>query len=390
MKKVVIGLSGGVDSAVGAYLLKQEGYNLTALFMQNWDDPTGTLRGDCEWEEDFEIAKLVAKYLDIPIELVNLSKDYRKRVADYMFSEYQKGRTPNPDVLCNTEIKWDSFLREALKRGADFVATGHYCRKDKESGEFRLLKGKDNNKDQSYFLCQLNQDMLKYAMFPIGEYTKPEIRKIADEIKLPNSKKKDSQGLCFIGKVDLPTFLKQKLAVKNGDIIEIPDKRVEIDISIDLQDKCNLDEICYPYPLFADKGRRVGTHDGAHFFTIGQRKGLNVGGTELPLYVIGLDVKENIIYVGQGENHYALNRKGLHIKSEDIHWVRPSQAMEIGEERDYMVRIRYRQELQKAKLVRHENGIYVVFDKLQRGITAGQFAVWYSGDELVGSGEIFA
>lgn len=390
MAKIAIGLSGGVDSAIAAYLLKKEGHNLVALFMQNWDDPAGTLRGDCEWEEDYEVAKLVARNLDIPIHHINLSKEYKERVADYMFREYEAGRTPNPDVLCNREIKWDVFLKEALKYDVDLVATGHYCQKDMLDSEYRLLKGVDGNKDQSYFLCQLDQEMLRYAHFPIGGMTKPEVRELAKAISLPNSNKKDSQGLCFIGKIDLPTFLKQQLAPKKGDVIEIPNQEYDWNIGSDLLDQEMLDRVCYPLHLEASRGKKLGEHEGAHFFTIGQRRGLAIGGTELPLFVVATDTKQNILFTGQGENHYALNRPGLFVKADDVHWVRPSQEMAIDEIREYEVKIRYRQPNQKAKLIRKENGLYIVFDKLQKGIAAGQFAVWYDGDELVGSGAIFA
>lgn len=390
MAKIAVGLSGGVDSAVAAHLLIEEGHEVIALFMQNWDDPTGTLRGDCEWEEDFEIAQLVARHLGIPIHHINLSKEYKSRVADYMFREYEAGRTPNPDVLCNREIKWDVFLKAALEYNVDLVATGHYCQKDTLGDEYQLLKGIDDNKDQSYFLCQLDQEMLQYAHFPIGGIAKPEVREIAKSLKLPNYDKKDSQGLCFIGKIDLPTFLKQQLEPKKGDVIEVANMDYDWRIGDDLLDQCMLDEICYPVHLSAAKGKKLGEHDGAHFFTVGQRRGLAIGGTELPLFVVATDTKNNIIYTGQGENHYALNRPGIHIKAADVHWVRPSQKMAIDEIREYDVKIRYRQPNQKAKLIRKENGIYIVFDELQKGIAAGQFAVWYDGDELVGSGVIFA
>lgn len=390
MAKIAIGLSGGVDSAVAAHLLVQEGHEVIALFMQNWDDPVGTLRGDCEWEEDYEVAQLVARHLGIPIHHINLSKEYKSRVADYMFREYEAGRTPNPDVLCNREIKWDVFLKAALEYNVDLVATGHYCQKNTLEGEYRLLKGYDDNKDQSYFLCQLDQQMLRYAHFPIGGIAKPEVREIAKSLKLPNYDKKDSQGLCFIGKIDLPTFLKQQLEPKKGDVVEMPNIDYNWHIGDDLLDQCMLDEICYPVHLSASKGKILGEHEGAHFFTIGQRRGLAIGGTELPLFVVATDTKNNIIFTGQGEDHYALNRPGLHIKAEEVHWVRPSQAMELDEIREYDVKIRYRQPNQKARLIRKENGIYIVFDKLQKGIAAGQFAVWYKGEELVGSGVIFA
>jgi tRNA-specific 2-thiouridylase len=390
MAKIAIGLSGGVDSAIAAYLLKEEGHELIALFMQNWDNPEGTLRGDCEWEEDYEIAQLVARHLGIPLHHVNLSKEYKERVADYMFGEYEAGRTPNPDVLCNREIKWDVFLKYALEFGVDMVATGHYCQKDSLGGEYRLLEGKDGNKDQSYFLCQLDQKMLKYAHFPIGGMSKPEVRELAKSLNLPNYNKKDSQGLCFIGKIDLPTFLMQQLEPKRGDVIEIPQTDYDWRISENLLDQEMLDRVCFPIQLERSQGKKLGEHDGAHFFTIGQRRGLAIGGTELPLFVVATDTKNNILFTGQGENHFALNRPGLHIKAKDVHWVRPSQEMVVGEVRDYEVKIRYRQPKQRATLIRKEQGLYIVFDKLQKGIAAGQFAVWYDGEELVGSGAIFA
>lgn len=226
--KVCIGLSGGVDSSVAALLLKQQGYDVFALFMQNWHDASTTLHGDCEWEEDRFVAEMVARKIGIPFYFVDLSKEYRARVVDYMFDEYEKGRTPNPDVLCNREIKFDAFLQCALKMGADMVATGHYCRKVTEEGPdgqpvYRILAGADPNKDQSYFLCQLTQDQLSKALFPIGDIPKPEVRRLAAEADLPSADKKDSQGICFVGKVDLPTFLQQKLKPCEGDVVEVFD-----------------------------------------------------------------------------------------------------------------------------------------------------------------------
>ena len=226
--KICVGLSGGVDSSVAAYLLKKAGYDVFALFMQNWHDTTGTLHGDCEWEEDRFVAEMVARKIGIPFYFVDLSKEYRERVVDYMFDEYSKGRTPNPDVLCNREIKFDAFLKCAQKLGADYVATGHYCRKDEITGPdgkpvYRIFAGSDPNKDQSYFLCQLTQAQLSRAMFPIGDLEKPEVRRIAHEADLPSADKKDSQGICFVGKVDLPTFLQQKLLPVEGDVVEVYD-----------------------------------------------------------------------------------------------------------------------------------------------------------------------
>lgn len=393
MAKVVLGLSGGVDSSVAAYILKEQGHDVTALFMINWHDTTGVLSGDCPWDNDLMFAKLVAKKLDIPFKTVDLSKIYKKRVVDYMFSEYEKGRTPNPDVLCNREIKFDVFLNEAIKLGADFVATGHYCRKEEieKNGKkiYRLLAGTDKNKDQSYFLCQLNQKQLEKSLFPIGNIEKPEVRRIAHDLKLASADKKDSQGICFVGKVDLPVFLQQKLAPKEGEVIEISPDFFK---SVNLPDYSGKDEelklLTKPYSYKKTDGFITGKHKGAHFYTIGQRKGLNIGGKPLPLFVIATDVDENIIYVGQGKDHPGLYRKGLFIKKDEIHFIREDLKMETGEERKYLIRHRYRQPLQKAKLFMRKEGLYILFEEKQRGITAGQFCAWYDGDELIGSGVI--
>ena len=386
---VAVGLSGGVDSSVAALLLKQQGHEVMALFMQNWHDTTGTLHGDCPWKDDLAIAQLVAKKLDIPFHFIDLSADYRKKVVDYLFAEYEQGRTPNPDVLCNREIKFDVFLKAALGLGADAVATGHYCRKEalNQNGNaaYRLLAGADPNKDQSYFLCQLSQEQLSKALFPIGHLLKPYVRKLAAEAGLPSAGKKDSQGICFVGKVDLPVFLQQKLAAKEGNIIEImPGFYDAQSPHTTLQERC---AACRYRP--AD-GKKAGTHQGAHFFTIGQRHGLNVGGHAEPLFVIATDVHTNTVYVGEGQAHQGLYRDGLFIAAADIHWIRPAAAMTAGEERTYKVRIRYRQPLQDATLYRREEGLYILFRQAQRGITAGQFAAWYDGDELLGSGVISA
>jgi tRNA-specific 2-thiouridylase len=389
-KRVVIGLSGGVDSSVAAYLLKEQGYDVVGLFMVNWHDTTGTLEGDFPWHDDRVFAELVAKRLDIPLHVVDLSEEYRRRVVDYMFAEYERGRTPNPDVLCNREIKFDVFLKEALRLGADYVATGHYCRRDEVVGEdgavqYRLLAGSDPNKDQSYFLCQLSQEQLSRAMFPVGGLLKPEVRRIAEEQHLATAKRKDSQGICFVGKVDLPVFLQQKLEKRKGNIHEIlPTWRgYERKVSDD-----NLRALSEPFSYTVRDGKKIGEHNGAHFYTIGQRKGLGVGGRTEPLFVIATDVEQNVIYMGQGDDHPGLYRRALHITENEIHWVRPALAMEVGERRRYQVRIRYRQPLQGAELIRTEGGLYIRFDEPQRGVTAGQFAAWYDGDELVGSGVI--
>ena len=399
MAKVVVGLSGGVDSSVAAYLLKQQGYEVVGLFMRNWHDTTGTLEGDCPWYDDQLFAKLVAKRLDIPFKFVDLSEEYRKRVVDYMFSEYKQGRTPNPDVLCNREIKFDVFLKEALKLGADFVATGHYCRKAEEEIDgrkvYRLLAGADKNKDQSYFLCQLTQEQLKYAMFPIGDLEKPEVRRIAEEQKLATAKRKDSQGICFVGKVDLPVFLQQQLTAKQGNIHEILPSWRGYNKPTDEQEQKqtqeqNLEKLSAPYRYTVRDGKKIGTHNGAHFYTIGQRKGLGIGGRKESLFIISTDVKENVIYVGEGDSHPGLYRKALRIQPSEVHWVEPSETMREGESREYMVRIRYRQPLQRATLEMRSEGLYIVFDEPQRGIAAGQFAAWYEGEVLAGSGVIEA
>ena len=389
MAKVVVGLSGGVDSSVAAYLLKEQGYEVVGLFMRNWHDTTGTLEGDCTWYDDQLFAELVAKRLDIPFKFVDLSEEYRKRVVEYMFSEYQQGRTPNPDVLCNREIKFDVFLKEALKLGADYVATGHYCRKVTETVDgrtvYRLLAGADKNKDQSYFLCQLTQEQLKYAMFPIGDIEKPEVRRIAEEQKLATAKRKDSQGICFVGKVDLPVFLQQQLAAKQGNIHEIlPSWRGYSKLSADSP----IEELAQPYRYTVRDGKKIGTHNGAHFYTIGQRKGLGIGGRKESLFILATDVEQNVIYVGEGDSHPGLYRKALRIKADQLHWVEPSEAMQAGESREYMVRIRYRQPLQKARLMMQDDAMYILFDEPQRGIAAGQFAAWYDGEVLAGSGVI--
>lgn len=460
--KVCVGLSGGVDSSVAALLLKQQGYDVFAMFMQNWHDTEGTLHGDCEWEEDRFVAEMVARKIGIPFYFVDLSHEYRQRVVDYMFDEYSKGRTPNPDVLCNREIKFDAFLKAAEKLGADMVATGHYCRKESIVGEdgksiYRILAGSDPNKDQSYFLCQLSQEQLAKAMFPIGDILKPEVRRLAKEADLPSADKKDSQGICFVGKVDLPVFLQQKLKSVEGDIVEVYDafyadneqyKFIRESLSSILEDEkaeanmiteyisedkmssqgCSknkyseekiraLDEsvlerlsmvidysgICFETETYRSGkkhikktrykenpyGKIVGRHEGAQFYTIGQRKGLNVGGHKDSLFVISTDIERNIIYVGEGHRHKGLSRLCLRIDRSDIHWIREDLKMDENEIRKYRVRIRYRQPLQDAMLIMKKDALFILFDAPQRGITSGQFAVWYTGDgEMIGSGSI--
>lgn len=448
--KVCIGLSGGVDSSVAALLLKQAGYDVFALFMQNWHDASTTLHGDCEWEEDRFVAEMVARKIGIPFYFVDLSKEYRQRVVDYMFDEYEKGRTPNPDVLCNREIKFDAFLKCAEKLGADYVATGHYCRKesvtDAEGKEIhRILAGADPNKDQSYFLCQLTQEQLSKALFPIGDILKPEVRKLAREADLPSADKKDSQGICFVGKVDLPTFLQQKLKPCEGDVVEVYDAYysdnsqysfIRETLESILSDEADslkmitdyvsddktvqVEPVACPFSMektaaLSDEvllklsqpvrydirfetetyrsgrkhikktrykenphGKIVGRHDGAQFYTIGQRKGLNIGGHKDSIFVIETDIPNNIIYVGEGHTHKGLSRSCLRIDPYEIHWIREDLAMTVGEMRRYRVRIRYRQPLQDATLIMRSNGLYILFDQPQRGITPGQFAAWYA------------
>ena len=459
--KICIGLSGGVDSSVAALLLKRQGYDVFAMFMQNWHDADATLHGDCEWEEDRFVAEMVARKIGIPFYFVDLSKEYRQRVVDYMFDEYSKGRTPNPDVLCNREIKFDAFLKAAQRLGADMVATGHYCRKEEftdENGKtvYKIFAGSDPNKDQSYFLCQLTQEQLSKALFPIGDIIKPEVRRLAAEADLPSAEKKDSQGICFVGKVDLPTFLQQKLKPSEGDVVEVYDafykensqyndivgildritadgKDVNMITSYVSEDKATvpsaanaydpekiaaltdeeLDILATPLDYSSIKfetetyrsgkkhvkktrykenpfGKIIGKHDGAQFYTIGQRKGLNIGGHADSVFVISTDTDRNIIYVGEGHRHKGLSRTCLRIDASDIHWIREDLAMAQGEVRRYRVRIRYRQPLQNAWAVRRNGGMYFIFDEPQRGMTAGQFAVWYntSDDEMLGSGVI--
>ncbi len=395
-QRVVVGLSGGVDSSVSAHLLLEQGYEVIAMFMKNWHDDSVTISDECPWLEDSNDALLVAEKLGIPFHVIDLSKEYKERIVDYMFREYEQGRTPNPDILCNREIKFDIFLKAAMNLKADFVATGHYCQKGELDIDgkttYQLLAGADKNKDQSYFLCQLNQDQLAKSLFPIGHLQKPEVRAIAKSIGLATADKKDSQGLCFIGKVRLPEFLQQQLKPKKGKVIEIDKDALQYSkqlVTAGFDEKAtSLEELAAPYVYQQSDGDVIGEHNGAHYYTIGQRKGLHIGGKENPLFVIATDTKENLIYVGQGEDHPGLYRNGLFVTKEDIHWVRDDLKMKIGESRTYLARIRYRQPLQNAKLYLEANGMYIMFDKMQRGITSGQFAAWYDGEELIGSGVI--
>ncbi|MGO4906429.1 tRNA 2-thiouridine(34) synthase MnmA [Flavobacterium sp. W20_MBD1_R3] len=394
MKRVVVGLSGGVDSSVAAYLLQQQGYEVIGLFMKNWHDDSVTISNECPWLEDSNDALLVAEKLGIPFQTVDLSVEYQEKIVDYMFNEYEKGRTPNPDVLCNREIKFDVFMQIAMSLGADYVATGHYCRKSEIEVEgntvYQLIAGADTNKDQSYFLCQLSQEQLAKSLFPIGELTKPEVREIAAEMELITAEKKDSQGLCFIGKVRLPEFLQQKLQRKEGNIIQIDknDLVYKTEIQQDLSVEEALQTAAINIPYTPQMGKVVGKHQGAHYFTIGQRKGLNVGGTTDPLFIIATNVETNTIYTGLSSQHPGLFKKALRIEKEEVHWIRKDLALANGETMEVLARIRYRQPLQRATLHQFENVMYVAFDEPQSAITEGQFAAWYLGDELVGSGVI--
>ncbi len=394
MKRVVVGLSGGVDSSVTAYLLKEQGYEVIGLFMKNWHDDSVTISNECPWLEDSNDAMIVAEKLGVPFQVVDLSEQYKERIVDYMFDEYSKGRTPNPDVLCNREIKFDVFMDIALQLGADYVATGHYCRKSEEEIDgkmiYKLLAGKDNNKDQSYFLCQLSQQQLAKALFPIGELTKPEVREIAKKADLITAEKKDSQGLCFIGKVRLPEFLQQKLQPKDGKIVTIPSNFVQYTKPAPKfkNKEAALNYFSTKFTYQKEDGKIVGKHQGAHYFTKGQRKGLNVGGTKEALYVIETDVKENIIYTGEGKNHAGLYRNVLFVTNEEIHWIREDLALISGEIMQVEARIRYRQQLEKAMLYKVESGLYVEFENKQSAIQEGQFVAWYKNEELIGSGVI--
>ena len=394
MKRVIVGLSGGVDSSVTAHLLKEQGYEVIGLFMKNWHDDSVTISNECPWLEDSNDAMIVADKLGIPFQVVDLSEQYKERIVDYMFDEYSKGRTPNPDVLCIREIKFDVFMDIALKLGADYVATGHYCRKGEKiiDGKpvYKLLAGRDVNKDQSYFLCQLSQKQLAKALFPIGELTKPEVREIAKKADLITADKKDSQGLCFIGKVRLPEFLQQKLQPKEGVIVTIPSNFESYTKAVPTFENKEA-ELAYLSTKFSYKkedGKTVGKHQGAHYFTKGQRKGLNVGGTKEALYVIETDVVENVIYAGEGKNHPGLFRNVLFVTNEELHWIREDLTLKIGETLEVEARIRYRQNLEKATLHKVENGLFVAFENKQSAITEGQFVAWYKEEELLGSGVI--
>jgi len=392
-KKVVVALSGGVDSSVAALILKKQGYRVIGIFMKNWHDESVTISNECPWLEDSNDALIVSEKLGIPFQVIDLSKEYKKRIVDYMFREYKEGRTPNPDILCNKEIKFDVFLSKVESLGADYIATGHYCRK-KESKKgnkniYKLIEGKDKTKDQSYFLCQLNQVQLSKVLFPIGDLKKTDVRKIAKENGFVTANKKDSQGLCFVGKIKLPEFLQQKLKIKKGKIIKVaPDESIFKKVLKNSKDENFLKHSAEKFKYSESDGEIIGYHNGAHFFTIGQRKGLQLGGFKKPLFVIEKDVKKNIIYVGEGKNHPGLYRKGLLIRNNDINWVRPDLKISLNSNQKILARIRYRQPLKPAQIFKSKEGLYLIFDKKQKAISSGQFAAWYKGKELIGSGII--
>ena len=380
-EKVIIALSGGVDSSVAAYLLKKQGFDVIALFMKIWHQNES--QKECPWKEDSSYAMEVAEKLNIPFHVIDLSKEYEKRIINYMFEEYSIGRTPNPDILCNKEIKFDVFLKYALKLHAKYIATGHYCIKRKEKSTYKLISGLDKNKDQSYFLCQLNQKQLSKILFPIGEMVKDDVRKLAEKIKLPTAKRKDSQGLCFVGKIKLPEFLSEKLPHKKGNIIEIP-----FDSKLYKKEKVDINEESKKIIYTDSDGIFIGNHDGAHFFTIGQRKRINIGGKEKPLFVISTDIKKNIVFVGMGEDHPGLYQKSLRMKKSKINWIREDLRLNNNEEKEFLIRVRYRQKLKKGTLISQEDDLYIKFKTPQKSITPGQFASWYLKDELIGSGVI--
>ncbi|MAW09473.1 MAG: tRNA 2-thiouridine(34) synthase MnmA [Flavobacteriaceae bacterium] len=392
-KKVVVALSGGVDSSVAALILKKQGYHVIGIFMKNWHDESVTISKECPWLEDSNDALIVSEKLGIPFQVIDLSKEYKKRIVDYMFREYKEGRTPNPDILCNKEIKFDIFLSKVESLGADYIATGHYCRK-KESKKgnkniYKLIEGKDKTKDQSYFLCQLNQVQLSKVLFPIGDLKKTDVRKIAKENGFVTANKKDSQGLCFVGKIKLPEFLQQKLKIKKGKIIKVPpDENIFKKVLKNSKDENFLKYSVEKFKYSESDGEMIGYHNGAHFFTIGQRKGLQIGGFKKPLFVIEKDIKKNIIYVGEGKNHPGLYRQGLLIRNDDINWVRPDLKISSNSSQKISARIRYRQPLKPAQIFKRKEGLYLIFDKKQKAISSGQFAAWYIGKELIGSGVI--
>lgn len=390
MKRVVVGLSGGVDSSVTAYLLQQEGYEVIGMFMRNWHDESVTLSDECPWIDDSNDALIIAQQLGIPFQVIDLSLEYKDRIVDYMFHEYERGRTPNPDVLCNKEIKFDVFLNAAMELGADYVATGHYCQKiQHEDGTFGLVAGADKNKDQSYFLCQVSQEQLSKALFPIGGLEKSEVRRIAKENNLVTAEKKDSQGLCFVGKISLPIFLQQQLRPKTGSIIEIPENLEQFETYSVIEPTVeNIEALALPYQFSKEQGIEVQKHQGAHYYTIGQRKGLHIGGRPEPSFVIGIDTVENVVFSGQTESHPGLNRFALKLEKESFNWIQSKLNYDLVGGLRFDFRIRYRQPLQSGLLIEKNNEYYILFDKKQKGITPGQFAAWYLDNELIGSAVI--
>ena len=392
--KVVVALSGGVDSSVAAYLLKEQGHDLIGLFMKNWHDENVTISDECPWLDDSNDAMLVAEKLKIPFQTVDLSKEYKEKIIDYMFDEYSKGNTPNPDILCNKEIKFDVFMDIALSLGADYVATGHYSNiitnnTDINNIKYELHSGLDNIKDQSYFLCQLNQKHLNKIIFPIGNLNKTEVRNIAKTNNLVTADKKDSQGLCFVGKVSLPDFLQQKLKKKIGNVIEISSKSElytkdnnlinEQERIIDLSRQINYTNL---------DGNIIGEHDGAHYFTIGQRKGLAIGGYNQPLFIIGTNTVTNEIFVGEAKNHPGLLRKALKIRFSKVNWVNDHFNYLNSKNLNLMAKIRYRQKLQKISISKYLDFLYVEFEDYQSAITPGQFVAIYDNSQLIASGVI--
>ena len=379
MATVVVGLSGGVDSSVAAHILKEQGHHVIGLFMRNWNDESVIIDNECPWIEDSHDALTVAQQLQIPFQIIDLSKEYKERIVDYMIHEYKEGNTPNPDILCNREIKFDVFLKYALKLNADFIATGHYCQKKETNGTYQLIQGTDKLKDQSYFLCQITQQQLKKIIFPIGGLIKKEVRQIAQKNKLITADKKDSQGLCFVGKIKLPVFLQQKIKNKKGSIIEISEHS-----NLYTKELAKGLEINY----LEKDGVKIGEHNGAHYFTVGQRKGITIGGRKKPLFVIGTNVKKNILFVGMGQDHPGLFRNNLRIRTQNVHWLNEKNKILNNQKQELLIRIRHRQALQKGVLHMTSKYLYIIFQKPQRGISKGQFAAWYQKDELIGSGPI--
>ncbi len=351
--KIVVGMSGGVDSSVSALLLKEAGHEVIGVFMKNWEDTEDEF---CSATEDSEDARLVCEKLGIPYFTVNFEKEYMENVFEHFLSAFKQGYTPNPDVLCNREIKFKYFLDKALKLGAEKIATGHYARVTQaENGDFKLLKGLDESKDQSYFLCQLGQKELSKTIFPLGDMPKDKVRAIAKKHNLHIHSKKDSTGICFIGERKFKDFLGQFLPAQAGDILDVD-------------------------------GKKVGTHQGSMYFTIGQREGLGIGGPGDAWFVVDKDVQKNIVYVAQGKNHPSLFKKQLW--ATDFNWINTKEPDNLWQG---TARIRYRQEDQKVKLIEKDEGKFLFeFEEAQRAITPGQYIVLYQGDECLGGGVIIS